>query len=68
MAVVGVVQSTFSVLAIIFAFILYFNFFDVQNTLGIPSSDVALYTMSILMLGFLLIITGMFLIYEWHCF
>ena len=58
---IGVAQSTMGVLASVFAYILYHNFFDVQVILNVPSRDVASYMTVSIVFGVLSVISGLFL-------
>jgi len=61
--VVGVMQSVFGALAVIFAYLLYFDYFELQNLLNI-SGDLPLYLLVLLLFGLFSIISGFCLIYE----
>jgi len=61
---IGVAQSTMGVLASVFAYILYHNFFSVQEILSLPSQDVAYFMMVLIIFGVLSVIGGLFLLNE----
>lgn len=61
--VVGVTQSVVGALAVIFAYLLYFGYFDIQNLLSI-SGDLPLYLIVLLLFGLFSIISGFCLICE----
>ena len=62
--VVGVAQSGMGVLAVIFAYLLYYNLFDVQGMLNASSQNAPLYMLLLLIFGLFSVISGFFLIYE----
>jgi len=64
LTVVGVAQSGIGMLAIIFAYILYYNLFDIQGMLNASAQNAPLYMLILLIFGLLSFISGLFLIYE----
>jgi len=62
--VVGVAQSGMGVLAVIFAYLLYYNLFDVQGMLNASAQNAPLYMLLLLIFGLFSVISGLFLIYE----
>lgn len=60
----GIAQEVIGVLAILFAYILYYNFLDVRVALNIPEEHVSLYLLLLYILGFISIVSGSFLIHE----
>jgi hypothetical protein len=60
----GIMQEVIGVLAISFAYILYYNFLDVQVSLNIPEKHVPFYLLLLFIFGFISIISGFFLIHE----
>ena len=62
--IVGAVQSAIGVLAIIFAYVLYFDFFDVQTSLDTPAELLPFYLFALMVFGFFSIMSGLFLLYE----
>jgi len=62
--VVGVTQSGIGALAVIFAYILYYDLFDIQGMLNTSTQNVPLYMLILLIFGLLSVISGLFLIYE----
>ena len=62
--IVGTVQSAIGVLAVIFAYILYFDFFDVQTMLNTPVELLPFYVFALMVFGFFSVISGFFLIHE----
>jgi len=63
-AVVGALQAAIGVLAVIFALILYFDFFDVQTGLNAPVELLPFYLFVLMVFGFFSIISGLFLLHE----
>lgn len=62
---VGIVQSIIAVSIVIFAFILYFNFFDAQTWLNSAAEFRYVYLLALLVFGFFSIISGLLLVHEW---
>ena len=60
----GIMQEVIGVLAISFAYILYFNLLDVRVSLNIPVEHVSFYLLFLFIFGFISIISGFFLIHE----
>jgi len=60
----GIMQEVIGVLAISFAYILYFNLLDVRVSLNIPVEHVSFYLLLLFIFGFISIISGFFLIHE----
>ena len=63
-AVVGVAQGAIGVLAVIFAYMLYHNFFNVQGLVSMSEENVPIYMLLLFVFGFISIISGLFLIHE----
>ena len=63
-AVFGMLQAAIGVSAVIFAFILYFDFFDVQTGLNTPVELLPFYLFALMVFGFFSIISGLFLFHE----
>jgi len=51
-------------LAAVFAYVLYYDFFEVQTILSVPRTDVILYMFILIVFGILSIISGLFLVNE----
>jgi len=60
----GIMQEVLGVLAISFAYILYFNLLNVRVSLNIPVEHVSFYFLLLFIFGFISIISGLFLIHE----
>ena len=58
----GSVQSVIGSLTTVFAYLLYYNFLDVQTVLNVPQKDVVLYMLVLIVFGLLSIISGLFLL------
>ena len=63
-AVVGAVQSTLGVLAVIFAYSLSINFFGLQESLNVATEFVPLFMLILIVFGFFSIVGGLFLLVE----
>ena len=63
--IVGIVQSIIAVLIVIFACVLYFNFFDVQTWLNAAVKFSYVHLLALLVFGFFSIISGLLLVQEW---
>lgn len=58
----GLAQGIIGSLATVFAYLLYYNFLDVQTVLSVPQKDVVLYMLVLIAFGLLSIISGLFLL------
>lgn len=58
----GLAQSFIGSLTTVFAYLLYYNFIDVQTVLDVPQKDVVLYMLVLIVFGLLSIISGLFLL------
>ena len=63
-AVVGTLQVAIGVLAVIFAYVLYHNFFDVQGLIDILEENVPVYMLLLFVFGLVSIVSGFLLIHE----
>jgi hypothetical protein len=61
----GITQSVIAVLTVLFAFILYFNFFDIRTLLNVAVESPDLHALALFFFGFFSLVSGLFLIYEW---
>ena len=59
---IGVTQSIIGSLATIFAYLLYYDFLEMQTVLNVPEQDVVLYMLILIVFGLLSIISGLFLL------
>ncbi len=62
--IIGLTQSMLGALAAVFAYVLYYNFFEVQAVLSVPQTDVLLYMFLLIAFGILSITSGLFLANE----
>jgi hypothetical protein len=62
--VVGVIQTTIGGIAILFAFSVFYNIFNIQTVLGFTANTIVLYIWIFIIFGLLSIISGLFLSYE----
>jgi hypothetical protein len=58
-------QSLLAFSAIILAVLLRFNLLGIQFALNIPDAAVDFYVVMLIIFGFVFLISGLFLIYEW---
>lgn len=63
-AVVGTVQGLTGVLAVISAYVLYIDFFDLRAWLDVTAEFVPLYMMALIVFGFFSIMSGVLLLTE----
>jgi hypothetical protein len=64
-AVVGITQSIIAVFTVLFAFILYFDFFDIRTLLNVAVESADLHALALFIFGFFSLVSGLFLVYEW---
>lgn len=60
----GVTQEVIGALAIVFAYVLYYNILDIRTNLEIPLEHVSVYLLLLFVFGFISILSGFFLIRE----
>ena len=63
--VFGSIQALSSLVAILLAILLRFNVFDMQAVLGTSVAAINFYIMFLLVFGFVFIVAGLFLVYDW---
>lgn len=63
-AIVGATQGLTGVLAIIFAYILYIDFFGLRAWLNVTAEFLPLYMLVLIVFGFFSMISGLFLLTE----
>jgi multisubunit Na+/H+ antiporter MnhB subunit len=61
---IGLTQGVLGALSTTFAYVLYYNLFDIQTLLSVPQSDVLLYMLVLIVFGLLSITSGLFLTNE----
>ena len=59
------VQSLFAFSAIILAFLLHFDLLGIQSALNIADEAIAFYVAMFIIFGFIFLMSGLFLIYDW---
>ena len=60
----GVTQEVIGVLAVVFAYALYYNILDVRADLGIFSEHVSIYLFLLFAFGSVSILSGLFLLHQ----
>jgi len=63
-AIVGTIQSLTGILAIIFAYIIYIDFFGLRAWLDVTAEFLPLYMLVFIVFGFFSMISGLFLLTE----
>jgi uncharacterized membrane protein len=63
-AIVGTVQGLIGVLAVIFAYILYIDFFGLRAWLDVTAEFLPLYMLALIVFGFFSIMSGLLLLIE----
>ena len=61
---IGVAQTTIGGIAMVFAFLSFYDVFGMQAMLGISKESIGLYLWVFIIFGLLSIISGLFLFYE----
>jgi hypothetical protein len=61
---VGLIQTGIGGLAVLFAFLVFYNLFELQAQLGISTESIGLYLWVFIIFGLLSIISGLFLFFE----
>ena len=59
------IQSILAFSAIVLALYLHFDFLNSQSALKIPDGALNFYVVSLFIFGFIFLISGFFLFYEW---
>jgi hypothetical protein len=62
--VVGVTQTAIGGIIMLFAFLIFYNIFDIQTVLGFAAEAIGLYLWAFIIFGLLSVISGLFLVYE----
>jgi len=62
--IVGLIQAIIGGLAIVFAFLAFYNIFSIQTMLGATEADIGFYLSVFTIVGMLSVISGLFLLYE----
>ena len=61
---IGLTQTTIGGVIILFAFLIFYNFFNLQTSLGFSTEAIGLYLWIFIIFGLLSVISGLFLFYE----
>jgi hypothetical protein len=61
---IGLTQTVIGGIAMVFAFLFFYNAFGIQAMLGISQESIGLYLWVFIIFGLLSIISGLFLFYE----
>ena len=61
---IGLTETSIGGIAIVFAFLSFYNVFDIQTIIGISPESIGLYLWVFIIFGLLSIINGLFLFYE----
>lgn len=62
--IVGLAQAIIGGLIVVFGFIFFYDFFNIQSILGLSSDGIGLYLWIFVLVGILSAISGLFLFYE----
>jgi hypothetical protein len=62
--IVGLIQTAIGAVTMLFAFLLFYNIFDLQAALGLAEGAIGLYLWASIIFGLLSAISGLFLFYE----
>ena len=62
--IVGVMQTALGGLAMVFAFLSYYNVFGIQTMLGVSAEGIGLYLWIFIIFGLLSVISGLILFFE----
>jgi hypothetical protein len=62
--IVGVTQTAIGGIAMIFAFLSFYNVFGIQAMLGVSAEGIGLHLWVFIIFGLLSVISGLFLFYE----
>jgi hypothetical protein len=62
--IVGVMQTALGGLAMVFAFLSYYNVFGIQTMLGVSAEGIGIYLWIFIIFGLLSVISGLILFFE----
>ena len=62
--IVGLLQAFIGGMSLIFAFLLFYDFFNVQTAFGLSGDSVELYMLVFVVFGLFSVINGLLLFYE----
>ena len=61
---IGLTQTTIGAATMFFAFLMFYNLFDLQTALGLAEAAVGLYMWAFIIFGLLSVISGLLLFYQ----
>ena len=61
---IGLTQTTIGAATMLFAFLIFYNIFDLQTALGLAEEAIGLYLWAFIIFGLLSAISGLFLFYQ----
>jgi hypothetical protein len=61
---IGLAQTTIGGIAMVFAFLSFYDVFGIQTMIGVSPESIGLYLWVFIIFGLLSIISGLFLFYE----
>lgn len=62
--IVGLTQTAIGASIMLFAFLVFYNIFNIQTVLGFATEAIGLYLWAFIIFGLLSVISGLFLFYE----
>jgi hypothetical protein len=62
--IIGLIQTAIGGIAIVFAFLSFYNVFGIQAMIGVSPESIGLYLWIFVIFGLLSLISGLFLFYE----
>lgn len=62
--IIGLMQAAIGGVAIVFAFLIFYNIFNIQTMLGATEADIGFYFSIFIIVGILSVISGLFLLYQ----
>ncbi|TRO47317.1 hypothetical protein E2P60_03460 [Candidatus Bathyarchaeota archaeon] len=62
--IIGLTQTAIGGVIMFFAFLIFYNIFNLQTALGFPTEAIGLYLWTFIIFGSLSVISGLFLFYE----
>lgn len=62
--VIGLAQTMIGVLSTIFAYLMYYNFLNVQGVFNLSTKSISVYTLVFVSFGLFSAVSGLFLVHE----
>ena len=62
--IIGVMQTVLGGIAMVFAFLSYYNVFGIQTIFGVSAESIGIYLWIFIIFGLLSVISGLILFYE----